>query len=173
MKLSRLFPLVAGAVLLAACDRSPTQPTLAAELSLVDPYVLTFSASNGLPAEPFHVGGPGSRPDARGPGAPFPDDLKLTDAQKTAIQAARNAFQTANAADLAALEAIHQEARAAMQAGKTRAEVRAIIEKAKPILGRLKGGFDALHAAIEAVLTPAQKAWIAAHKPEGPPPHGP
>jgi Spy/CpxP family protein refolding chaperone len=160
-------------VLFAACDRSPTQPTLAAELSLVDPYALTFSATNGLPGAPFHIAGPVSRGDARGPGAPFPDSLKLTDAQKSAIQAARDAFNTANAGDLAALQAIHQEARDAMQAGETRAEVRAIIEKAKPILDRLKVALDALHAAIDAVLTPEQKAWIAAHKPDGPPPQNP
>lgn len=169
----RLAPLAAAAAILAACDRGPTEPTLTAQLDLVDPYVLTFNASDGLPGLPFHGPGPGSRPDARGPGAPFPDSLKLTDAQHTAIQALRDAFDAAHKADLDALKAIHDQARAAMQAGKTHAEVRAILETAKPVLERLHAAFDALHASIYALLTPAQKAWIDAHKPAGPPPHGP
>jgi Spy/CpxP family protein refolding chaperone len=176
MKLHRVTPFLAALALVAACDRGPTQPTqltLAAQLDLVDPYVLTFNASNGLPGEPFHVSGPGSRPDARGPGRPFPDSLKLTAAQKTAIQALRDAFDVAHKADLDALKAIHDQARAAMRAGKSRDDVRAILERAKPILDRLHTAFDALHTAIENVLTPAQKAWIAAHKPDRPPAHGP
>ena len=55
--------------------------------------------------------------------------------------------------------------------GESRDEVRAILETAKPILGRLAPKFDALHVAIEAVLTANQKAWIASHKPNGPPGH--
>lgn len=173
MKLLRITPLLAAAALVAACDHGPTQPTNAAQLDLVDPYVLTFNATNGLPGAPFHVPGPGSRPDARGPGAPFPDSLKLTDAQKAAIQALRDGFDATYKTDLAALKTIHDQAHAAMQAGKTRAEIHAILDTAKPVLDHLHTAFDALHAAIENVLTAAQKAWIASHKPAGPPPHGP
>jgi Spy/CpxP family protein refolding chaperone len=173
MKPFRIMPLVAVAALLAACDHGPTQPTSAAQLDLVDPYVLTFNATNGLPGAPFHIPGPGSRPDARGPGAPFPDSLKLTDAQKAAIQALLDGFNTVHKTDLAALKTIHDQAQAAMQAGKTRAEIRAILDTAKPVLERMHTEFDALHTAIENVLTAAQKAWIASHKPAGPPPHGP
>jgi Spy/CpxP family protein refolding chaperone len=170
MTLQRLAAVAATTLVLAACDKSPTQPSLTAQLDQVDPYVLTFSATNGLPSGPFHIPGPGSLGNARGPGAPFPDSLKLTAAQQAAIQALRDAFATAHAADLAKLQAIHDQARAAIQAGKPRAEVRAIIETARPVLESLKGAFDALRTAIEAVLTPAQKAWIAAHRPDGPPP---
>jgi Spy/CpxP family protein refolding chaperone len=170
MNLHRFLPLVAGALLLAACEKGPTEPSLSAQLDQVDPYVLTFSATNGLPAGPFHIPGPGSRFDARGPGAPFPDSLKLTDAQQAAIKALRDAFESAHAADLAKLQAIHDQARDAIKTGKTRAEVRAILETAKPILESLKGAFDALRDAIANVLTPAQKAWIASHRPDGPPP---
>ena len=170
MTLQRLASVAATALMLAACDKAPTQPSLTAELDQVDPYVLTFSATNGLPSGPFHMPGPGSLGNARGPGAPFPDSLKLTQAQQDAIKALRDAFATAHATDLARLQAIHDQARAAMQAGKTRAEVRAILQAARPVLEGLKGAFDALHTAIEAVLTPAQKAWIAAHRPDGPPP---
>jgi Spy/CpxP family protein refolding chaperone len=173
MRLFRFTPLVAAAALLAACDRGPTEPTLAAQLDLVDPYVLMFNASDGLPGAPFHVPGLGSRPDARGPGAPFPDSLKLTDAQRTAIQALRDAFDAEHKADLDALKAIHEQARAAMQAGKPRSEVRAILETARPILERLHGAFGALHTAIQGLLTAEQKAWIEAHRPDRPPPHEP
>ena len=171
MKMNRLLPLMAGLAFVASCDRGPTQSSILADVNLVDPYVLTFNASNGLPGEPFHTNGPGSRPDARGPGAPFPDSLKLTDAQKAQIQALRDAFATAHAADLAALDAIQKQVRDAFKAGKSRDEMKAILDTAKPILERLKPAFDALATAIGNVLTPAQKAWIASHKPDGPPPH--
>ena len=174
MKVLRVTPIVAAALVFAACGHEPTEPTLEAQLNLVDPYVLAFNATNGLPGEPFHAEGrPGSKPGDVGPGARFPDELKLTDAQKAAIQALVDAFNTAHQADLAALKAIHEQARAAMQAGKTRAEVKAILDTAKPVLDRMRAAFDALHTAIEAVLTPAQRAWITAHKPTGPPPHRP
>ena len=52
----------------------------------------------------------------------------------------------------------------AFAAGKTREEVRAILEKGKPIMDGMKADMDALHAAVGAVLTPAQKAWFDAHR---------
>jgi Spy/CpxP family protein refolding chaperone len=174
MKLLRLTPFIVAAVLFAACEKSPTQANSSlALLDSVDQVVLTFNATNGLPSEPFHGSGPGSKGDARGPGAPFPDSLKLTAAQETQIKALRDAFKTANAVDLAALDAIHAKASAAMKAGKSRDEVRAILETAKPILDRLKPKFDALETATQAALTAAQKAWITAHKPTGMPGHRP
>ena len=170
MRSIRFVSVLAAALAVAACDNGPTRPNLLAELNLIDPYVLTFSATDGLPAGPFHMPGPGSRFDARGPGLPFPDSLKLSDAQKASIEALRTAFEAANKADLAALEAIRKEAAEAIKAGKPREDVRKILEKGKPIAERLKPAFDALRAAISNVLTAAQKAWIAAHRPDGPPP---
>jgi Spy/CpxP family protein refolding chaperone len=172
MRFARYTPLIAGVLMVAACDRAPTQAndSLSALLA-ADPAALSFGATNGLPGGPFHIPGPGSRGDARGPGIPFPDSLKLTAAQQAQIQTLRDAFETANKADLDALKAIHDQAETAMKAHKSRDEVRAILETAKPILGRLAPKFDALHVAIEAVLTANQKAWIASHKPNGPPGH--
>src|ERR1043166_157667 len=152
MKPLRIGPLLAVLGLVAACNHGPTEPSLATQLDLVDPYVLTFNASLGLPGAPFHIPGPGSRPDARGPAAPFPDSLKLTGAQKTAIQALRDAFDAEYKADLDALKAIHEKARAAMQAGKPRSDVKAILETAKPVLERLRSAFEALHTGIWALL---------------------
>jgi hypothetical protein len=170
MNILRLTPFIAAAVLFAACEKSPTQANSSlALLDSVDQVVLTFNATSGLPGEPFHGPGPGSKGDARGPGAPFPDSLKLTAAQEAPIKVLRDAFKAANAADLAALEAIHVKAVAAMKAGKSRDDVRAIFDTAKPILDRLKPKFDALETATQEVLTAAQKLWIAAHKPAGMP----
>jgi hypothetical protein len=125
MKVLRLTPFIAAALIFAACEKAPTQANSSlALLDSVDQVVLTFNATSGLPGEPFHGPGPGSKGDARGPGAPFPDSLKLSTAQQAQIQLLRDAFKTANAVDLAALEAIHVQAAAAMKAGKTRDEVR-------------------------------------------------
>jgi Spy/CpxP family protein refolding chaperone len=170
MRPSRLLTVAASALLVVvACDRAPTQPASEAQLDSVDAAVLTFNSTDGLPGAPFHGPGPGSRGDARGPGAPFPDSLKLTTAQQAQIQALRDAFDAANKADLDALKAVHDQAHAAMKAGKTRDEVKAILATAQPILDRLKPKYDALRTATQNVLTAAQKAWIASHKPTGMP----
>jgi len=185
MLVTRFRAALAGALLLAACDRSPTEPLEdQALLDSVDPVVLTFAATQGLPGAPFVAdGGPpmirgpmtpmmtgfAGTAARHGPGAPFPDSLRLTEAQRTAIKALVDAFHTANAADLAALRAIHQQVRDAIQAGKSREEVRAIAQTARPILERLHAAREALHDAIWAVLTPAQRAWIESHRPARPP----
>lgn len=183
MKLFKFTTVVAGAALFAACDKGPTGPdTMQAEFDLMDPVVATFDASQGLPGGPFgatgampfmggmpFAGAPMGAANGRGPGAPLPDSLKLSDAQKTAIQALVTAFQTANAADLAAMKAAHIAAREAHKAGKTRDEIRAILATAKPAADRVHAASQALHTAIQAVLTPAQRAWLEAHKPDRPP----
>jgi Spy/CpxP family protein refolding chaperone len=70
----------------------------------------------------------------------------------------------ANAADIAALEAIERDARAAIKAGKPRDEIRAIIATAEPIRARLDIAFKKLQADIWAVYTAEQRAWIEAHR---------
>jgi Spy/CpxP family protein refolding chaperone len=174
-------PMLAAVLLFAACDRGPTQPADTTLLDSLDPAALSFNATLGLPGQPFqddnamHASG-----DAKGPGAPFPDSLKLTASQKTAIEALVNAYAAASKADMAALKAIHDSVQAAINAGDTKAQVEAIARTAAPILERMRAASKALHDAIFALLTPAQQAWITAHKPAGPPPgfhppvpHGP
>ena len=171
MTYSRVTSLVAAALVLVACEHGPTQPSSSALLDSLDPVALSFNATIGLPGQPFeNDAAPHAPANAKTPGAPFPDSLKLTAAEKTAIQALVSTYATANAADLAALEAIHAQAVAAMKASDPKAQVQAIVAKAAPILARLKTAAEALHAAINAVLTPAQLAWISAHMPKGPPP---
>jgi Spy/CpxP family protein refolding chaperone len=184
MKFLRLTTAVLGAVALAAaCDRGPTRPdNLISSFDAVDPVVATFSASQGLPGEPFgeqgrppfmggmpFAGAPGAAADGHGPGAAFPDSIKITDAQKAQIEALITAFQTANKADLDAMKAAMDAAHAAMKAGKTHDEVKAILETAKAAADRVHAKAEALHTAIDNVLTASQRAWLAAHKPDHPP----
>ena len=140
-------------VALGACDHpAPVSPTPASSdvIDLVPDYAIS-------PAASIDAAGVG--------GSLLPDSLKLSVEQKAAIAALHDAFMKANAADLAALQAIEQEAKAAVKAGKPRADVRAILAKAEPIRVRLDAAFRKLQADIWAVYTPAQRAWIETHRP--------
>jgi Spy/CpxP family protein refolding chaperone len=96
----------------------------------------------------------------------LPDDLKLTDEQKTKIRALVDAFQASTKSDRDALAAIVAEARKAVRDGKGRGEVRRILERADPIRDRLAAAERKLMADIDAILTPEQRAWIHDHKPQ-------
>ena len=84
--------------------------------------------------------------------------VTLTEAQKTQITALIAAFQTANQADLDAIKAVFEEARAAHQAGATREQIAAILQKAKPAMERVRAAEAKLNADIRALLTPEQLA---------------
>lgn len=184
MKFTKLTAVVLGAVAFAAaCDFGPTRPdNLQSSFDAVDPVVATFSASQGLPGGPFDAqgrppfmggmpfaGAPMGAANGKGPGAALPDNLKLSDAQKAQIEALVTAFQAANKTDLDAMKAAMVAARAAKQAGKTHDEVKAILETAKAAAERVRAKGEALRAAINNVLTAAQRAWLEAHKPDHPP----
>jgi len=165
---------IAGLVLIAAvaCSKStaPVQADVSQlQLDAVNPTNLTFTATNGFPTEPFHVAVGPTTSNVEAARAAFPDSLKLTTSQLSAIAALRTTFETANKADLLALNAIHEQATAAKKAGKSAADIIALLNLAKPILTRLTARLDALRTAIEALLTPAQKAWIVAHAVVTPP----
>jgi Spy/CpxP family protein refolding chaperone len=182
MKQLRWTTAIAGfALAVAACNES-TAPNLDESIDLVDPVVVTFAATQGLPGGPIGEkggapfmggmafgGAPRTPADGRGPGAAFPDSIKLTAEQKTQIQALVAAFAAANAADIAAMHAAHRAARDAHRAGKSREEIKAILDAAKPAADRVRTNADALRAAIGNVLTPLQRAWLDAHKPSHPP----
>lgn len=150
---ARFVVFLGAAVALVACDRSsPVSPTtdFADVVDLVPDYALSEAASM----------------DAAGIGAAqLPEHLRLTVEQKAAIAALHAAFKKATAADVAALRAIEQEVRAAIKAGKSRDEVRAIVATAEPIRARLDAAFKKLQADVWAVYTPEQKAWIESHRP--------
>jgi Spy/CpxP family protein refolding chaperone len=155
----RLLLAVAGMGLgLASCSGDSSGPSDQDGISLVPDFVQSLATA----------------PDAGGiGGAQLPDSLKLSAEQKAAIAALHEAFKVATAADVAALRAIEQEARAAKAAGKSREEIHAILARGAPILERLNAAFAALQAAIWQVYTPAQRAWIESHRPKPCGPSGP
>jgi Spy/CpxP family protein refolding chaperone len=150
---ARVVVLVGVIALFAACEQStPVSPSSATSevVDLVPDYAVSAAAS-------IDAAGIGS--------ADLPEALRLTVEQKAAIVALHDAFMAANAADVAALRAIEADAKAAIKAGKSRDEVRAILAKADPIRARLDAAFKKLQADIWAVYTPEQRAWIEAHRP--------
>ena len=152
---ARFLVVVGALVSLAGCEQSTP----------VSPASLTPDVVDVVPD---YAVSPAATIDAAGIGASdLPDNLRLTAEQKAAIAALHDAFMTANAADIAALKAIEQEAKAAIKAGKTRAEIRSILAKAIPIQTRLEVAFRKLQADIWAIYTPEQRAWIEAHRPRG------
>jgi LTXXQ motif family protein len=171
MTISRVASLFAVALLLVSCEHGPTQPASTNTLDSIDAAALSFNASLGLPGQPFQDATAQHAPaDAKDPGAAFPDSIRLTAAQKTAIQSLVDAYAAANATDLAALQAIHAQMDAAMKAGATKAQLDAIMATAAPILARQMAASKALHDSIFALLTPLQQIWIGQHLPKGPPP---
>lgn len=154
---SRLVMLLCGAVMvIAGCSRSepvePVEPTAAGTeaVDLVPDYAVIAATSV----------------DAAGIGAArLPERLQLTVEQKAAIAALHEAFTKATAADIAALRAIEREAKAAIAAGKTRDEIRAILARALPIQARLDAAFRKLQADVWAIYTPEQRAWIESNRP--------
>ena len=95
----------------------------------------------------------------------LPDGLKLSAAQEARLKAVLEAHAAATKADREALAAIMQEAHNATRAGKSRAEIGAIIAKGTAIRARLDTAEANLKTAIEAVLTTEQKAWLTANAP--------
>jgi Spy/CpxP family protein refolding chaperone len=150
---ARFAMLFAAASLLAACDKStPVSPTT--------------TASEVVDLIPDYAVSPAASVDAAGiGGAQLPDALRLTVEQKAAITALHDAFMKATAADVTALRAIEAQVKTAIKAGKSRDEVRAIIETAAPIRARLDAAFKKLQADIWAIYTPEQRAWIESHRP--------
>jgi Spy/CpxP family protein refolding chaperone len=104
------------------------------------------------PAQKMWLGGSGDRRPCANP------DIRLTDAQHTQITALIAAFETANRADLDAIKAVHEQARAAIQAGASRESVAEILAQANAPMQRIRAAREALNAAIRALLSPAQLA---------------
>lgn len=169
-----VIPALAATVALTACELTPTGPAAAA---LSDDYALVVFGDAGAALEGTMGPQDGPRPfDGRTARPQLPDSLALTTAQLDDIAALREAFRTEHADELDALKAIFDEARTARQGGATREEVRAILAEARPIHEALRDDVQALHEAIRAVFTDAQRAWLAAHRqprPRGPRPMGP
>jgi Spy/CpxP family protein refolding chaperone len=144
------FACLIAFAFLAACSKDTTAP--ATNESLDDLSVDLIQQYDATGASAMDRAGIGA--------SDFPDTLKLTAEQKARIQALHEAYQAANQADLAALRAIKVEAEAAIKAGKSREQVRAILARADPIMARLATAMAKLQRDIWAIYTPGQQAWI-------------
>ena len=91
----------------------------------------------------------------------------LTDAQRERVAALTRGFDERTRADREALAPILRQAAEARRAGRTEAEVRAILEPARPIQQRLAAAQAQLRTDLLAILTPAQRAKFAAANPGG------
>ena len=96
----------------------------------------------------------------------LPDNLKLTPDQETKIKALVDAYKAATKADNDALNVILKQARDAVKAHKTAAEVKTILDQGAPIAARLAAAATDLKNKIDAVLTADQRAWLASHAPK-------
>lgn len=156
-----LFPTLAASLVLAACAESPLGPLVATEdyaLVMFGEYGSALDGTMGAEAGPRPFDGRTVRPQ-------FPESLALTAEQRAAMLALRQAFRAKHQDAIESLRAVFQTARAARQDGATRAEIRAILATGRPIVEALRPDVRALHEALRAVLTDAQRAWIAANRP--------
>lgn len=151
-----MLPPLAAALFVAACAESPTS-----SVSDADDYALVVFGEAGTALEGTMGEMPAGRPfDGRSARRGFPPGLELSDAQIAEMRALREAFRAEHAETLDALREIFQQARAARQAGASREEVRAILETGRPLIEELRPHVQALHEALRAVLTDAQREWL-------------
>lgn len=157
-----IAPALAAALMLAACDRSPSAPAAIES----DDYALLMFGEPGTALEGVFGMQDSRRPyDGRTGRAQLPDSLRLTAEQIAGIRALRETFRTEHADEIAALRAVFEEARAARVAGASHEEVRAILLNGRLLAMELRFDVLRLHEAIWNVLTDAQKRWIVAHRP--------
>ncbi|MBX3131794.1 MAG: hypothetical protein KF689_00235 [Gemmatimonadaceae bacterium] len=157
-----MLPTLAVAVTLTACG----EPTTGASSRVADDYALVMFGEPGSALEGTMGEQPGGRPfDGRSIRPPFPDSLALTDEQRAEMLALRIEFREAHSEELAALRLIFMEARQARLSGASRQEVQQILAGGREIAQALRPDVEALHAALRAVLTDAQRAWLAANRP--------
>lgn len=156
----RIGLLVATLAFVAACDNA-TGPRGQAD----DSALLDFDVTSTLDSATLAPRGTSYDTEA-------PANIRLTDEQKIAIKALHDAFAASHKAQFDQLAAIRRDAAAAVKAGKTRDEVRAILEKGRPIMESMQKDFEALRAAVGALLTAEQKQWASEHQRRGGGPMG-
>jgi Spy/CpxP family protein refolding chaperone len=82
----------------------------------------------------------------------------ITAEQRTEISGLFAAFEQDHAADLATVRSARERALAARESGASREQVAAILAEARAAMQRLMTARAALHDAVNAVLTPEQRA---------------
>lgn len=97
----------------------------------------------------------------------LPDSIKLTSDQQAKIKALIDAFKSSTKADHDALEALLRNARDLGRNRTTGADsVAKLLAKGAEVTQRLAAAQAKLKADIDAILTPEQRAWLAAHEPK-------
>jgi Spy/CpxP family protein refolding chaperone len=147
-----------AAVALAACSNDTTSPATSDPIAdfTIGAFGTALTSAGGYEADLYQLrlfNG-------------LPSDLALTPDQQARIKALVDAFNAATKADRDALNAIIKQAHDAREAHKTKDEIKAILDQGIPIRTRLSAAEAALKTAIDAVLTPEQRAWLAAHQPK-------
>jgi len=143
--------LVLTAALIAACDTPTTPVETDSDLSLM--AEVSASVSTAGPRETGML-------------RRLPDGLKLTAEQDAQIRGLIEAFEAATKADRQALAVLMQQLREIGRDRNAREEIERIRNEAEPIVERLRASEANLKAAIDAVLTAEQKAWLDANRPE-------
>jgi Spy/CpxP family protein refolding chaperone len=95
----------------------------------------------------------------------LPDSLKLSADQQTKIKALVEAFDAATRTDRDSLTTLLGKARDAARSRASADSVGKILARGLEITARLAAAQAKLKSDIDAVLTPDQRAWIAAHAP--------
>lgn len=161
--MTRSLTLVGIALAAIACDSAATAPR-----ATMDVAAGVAALADALAPDSLQQRRP-PRPDVLEALSRAPAALQPTDAQKSAITSARTAFESANAADLAALDAVRLKADSARRAGASRDQVRTILESGRAIAERLRPAMEGLRKTVDGILTAEQKAWLEANRP----PRGP
>lgn len=169
--LARVSLAALSIVALSGCELGPTE-TQGDALETSD-YALVLFGPAGVALETA-LGTQTALPyDGRTEGLTrLPEALRLTPAQRDEIQALRTAFRAQHQGSLEALRSALERARAAREAGLPRDEIRTLMNEARPIARSLQASVMALHVAIQAVLTPEQRAWLEANRTRRSPPPG-
>jgi Spy/CpxP family protein refolding chaperone len=152
MTMRKLLSVAAVAALLAACGDTTGPEAAGADARLAETAILAYSA--------LHVGDPGHDLIARL--NRLPPQLALSEEQSAQVRGLVQSFLAATEADRAALAAIMAQATEARKAGKPPEEVRAILARGSQVRTQLHAAERSLQAAVLALLTPAQLAWLTA-----------
>jgi Spy/CpxP family protein refolding chaperone len=154
----RIVFITLAAAAIAACSNETTAPDTADLSNDAGAYGTAFTVAGGFEPDLYQ--------DRLTNG--LPDSIALTADQKTKIKALVDAFQTSTKADHQALDAllksIHQLNRPHSTTGAD--SVGKLLTKAAEITQRLAAAQAKLKSDIDAILTPAQIAWLASHEPK-------
>ena len=150
----RALVLLIAAGTIAACSHDTiTAPA---------PFTTAATTTDGTPTAGTPNGFRGWRPGgALRALRRLPDNLKLTEAQRTQIKALMQRFELATKSDREAMMTLMKAVRAARQAGQSEEQIRQLLARGEPIRQRLAQAAERLKQAIGGVLTAEQKAWLA------------